>query len=389
MSDALVSIEVVTSPSQIGATWLQQEKLSTHMSKFPHHSASRSSWRGQHDRVFVRIRTDDGHVGVGATRGTASALVIVEHLAILLRGRRLSEHADLYAELAASQLTYGWSGVGAASLSAVDLALWDLRATTEDRPLSALLADGRPVRTSLPCYTTVHPEHLPDLTGFAGVKIAARFGPDDGSNAARKVARDIVRVREQVSADTLVMIDTACSWTSDFVDSVLSELDEGQLDWLEDPLLPWDRAGYERIKARIAGWSRAPKLCLGNYSFSQLEAQQVLSEGVVDVLQPDLTWFGGLTAARELHANASARGVAFSPHYGAMHPWAVQFLAAIPDSELAEYIATSPSVIREDYPELPVPVLGRQPVPSVAGSAAALGSQVLDAGTTQKVSLLG
>lgn len=115
MSDILTSLEVLTSPSQIGSTWLQQEKLSTHMSGYPRHAASRSTWRGQHERVFVRIRTADGHVGVGATRGTAAVAVIVDHLAGLLRGRSLAEADQLYRELTASQLTYGWSGVGAAA----------------------------------------------------------------------------------------------------------------------------------------------------------------------------------------------------------------------------------------------------------------------------------
>ncbi|GAB2477019.1 L-lyxonate dehydratase [Promicromonospora xylanilytica] len=387
MSDTLAGLEVLTSPSQIGSTWLQQEKLSTHMSGYPRHAASRSSWRGQHERVFVRIRTADGRVGVGATRGTATVAVIVDHLAGLLRGRSLAEADQLYRELTASQLTYGWSGVGAAALSAIDLALWDLRAQHAGVALGALLSDGDPVRESLPCYVTVHPEHLDGLDGLDGVKIAARFGPDDGPGAARRVAQDVTRVRDAVAPGTLVMIDAACSWTAEFTDAVLGELTDGQLDWLEDPLLPWDARGYESIKKRVAGWSHAPRLCLGNYAFSALEAHQVLAEGVVDVIQPDLTWAGGLTAAREIHRDASARGVGFSPHYGAMHPWAVQLLATLPQAEPAEFVTTSGSGSREDYPGLPVPVHGRQTVPTGVGAAAALGPEVEQAARTQTVDL--
>lgn len=246
MSDTLISLEVLTSPSQIGSTWLQQEKLSTHMSGYPRHAGSRSTWRGQHERVFVRIRTADGLVGVGATRGTATVAVIVEHLAGLLRGRSLAE---------------------------------------------------------------------------------------------------------------------------------------------ADPLLPWDAHGYESIKKRVAGWSHAPRLRLGNYAFSALEARQILAEGVVDVIQPDLTWVGGLTAAREIHREASARGVGFSPHYGAMHPWAVQLLATLSRTELAEFVTTSGTGTREDYPDLPIPVHGRQTVPTGVGAAASLGSEIERAARTHTVDL--
>ncbi|HLS15096.1 MAG TPA: mandelate racemase/muconate lactonizing enzyme family protein [Beutenbergiaceae bacterium] len=387
MSQRLTSIEVLISPSQIGSTWLQQERLSTHMSKYPWHAASRSTWRGQHDRVFVRIHTDDGAVGVGATRGTSAAVIILEHLAGLLRGRELGEHEALYEELAASQLTYGWSGPAAAALSAIDLALWDLRATAEGVPLSRLLAGGQPVREQLPCYVTVHPERLSGAAGLAGVKLAARFGPEDGPDAPARVADDIASVREAVGPQTLVMIDSACSWTADFVDAMLSHLSDGQLDWLEDPLLPWDHTGYEAIKERVSGWAKAPKICLGNYAFSALEAQQVLTEGIVDVLQPDLTWVGGLTPALDLHQQAASRGVAFSPHYGAMHPWAVHLLAAIEQEELAEFVTTSTAAQRDDYPGLPLPHKGWQTVPPQSGAGADLSPDILTGAESQTIRL--
>lgn len=379
----LAQIEVITSPSQIGATWLQQERLSTHMSHLPHHRANRSSWRGQHDRVFVRLTSDDGHAGVGATRGTASAVVVLEHLASLMRGRDLADHASLYQEMAAAQLTYGWSGIGAAALSAVDLALWDLRANTESVPLSSLLAPNQPARTELDCYTTVHPENVGDTEGYAGVKIAARFGPMDGPEGPKLAAADIQRVRDQVGPGPLVMVDTACSWTAPFVLEMLDELGDDTLDWLEDPLLPWDTTGYLQIRERLSQSTHRPKICLGNYAFSLQDGYQVIREGLVDVFQPDATWIGGLTAMLDLYGAASSRDITFSPHYGAMHPWTVHLMAALPEVGLAEFIRTSPEPVRDDYPDLLLPVRGRQPVPTMPGSGARLGADVLNIGTNQ------
>lgn len=367
--DTLVRMDVITLPSQIAHSWLQREQLATSMSRFPEHARSRSSWRGQHERVIVRLHTRDGQIGVGATRGSAAATVLTDHLRHLLKGRRVGDHETLYEELTGSQITYGPTGIAAAAVSAIDLALWDLRAQLADCALSTLLNPTTAPRTSLPCYTTIHPEEEDPVSGFGGVKLAARFGPYDGQDALDRQVDDVRRVRSRVETGTLVMIDAACGWDLPFTLQFLDRLGEQTVDWLEDPLPPSEREGYARLAERLDGSRSA--ICLGNYDFSEQDGLRTIADGHVDVYQPDVTWVGGLTAALRLWERARASKMTVAPHYGAMHPWSVHLMAAMEGASLAEYIpATLADGQRADFPDLPLPAKGAQPVPTEMGATA-------------------
>ncbi|HIZ35052.1 MAG TPA: hypothetical protein H9815_04690 [Candidatus Ruania gallistercoris] len=378
-ADALVRMDVVTLPSQIAHSWLQREQLATSMSRFRRHAKSRSSWRGQHERVILRLHTRDGRVGIGATRGSAAATVLTDHLAHLLQGRSADDHETLYEELVGSQLTYGPSGIGAAAVSAIDLALWDLRAQGAECSLARLLSPETTPGTSLPCYTTIHPEGTDPVSAFGGVKLAARFGPYDGPEGLDHQVEDIRRVQARVDTGTLVMIDAACGWDLDFTLSLLDRLGDQTVDWLEDPLLPSERDSYAHLAERLDGSPTA--ICLGNYDFSELDGLRTITDGHVDVYQPDVTWVGGLTAARRLWERASSAGMAVAPHYGAMHPWTVHLMAAMDDTALAEYI---PGALvdgdRGDFPALPLPEAGAQPVPAEQGASARVSESFLSEG---------
>lgn len=383
--DTLVRMDVITLPSQIAHSWLQREQLATSMSRFSAHARSRSSWRGQHERVIVRLHTRDGQIGVGATRGSAAATVLTDHLCHLLKGRRVGDHETLYEELTGSQITYGLTGIAAAAVSAIDLALWDLRAQLADCALSTLLSPTTAPRASLPCYTTIHPEEEDPVSGFGGVKLAARFGPYDGRDAIKRQVDDLRRVQARVETGTLVMIDAACGWDLPFALEFLDRLGDETVDWLEDPLPPSERAGYEHLAERLDGSRSA--LCLGNYDFSEQDGLRTIADGYADVYQPDITWVGGLTAALRLWKSARASKMTVAPHYGAMHPWSIHLMAAMEGASLAEYI---PGALddgrRADFPDVPLPAVGAQPVPTEPGATARVAQEFL-AALTASVSL--
>jgi L-alanine-DL-glutamate epimerase-like enolase superfamily enzyme len=260
---------------------------------------------------LVRLTTEDGAVGWGEsiTQWPEASLAteqIINGLAPLLIGRSVHDHAELWRAMIDHTWWYGWrGGIAAYAVAALDLALWDARGKAVDMPVLELITGGAaPAHDRLPAIASAHAFHaeIDDLaadltdwvgTGLHGVKIG--FGKKGRSELGVDHDRDVAFVaaaRKAIGDDAALIIDLGVKvyWDADTAIARARAFEPYRLDWLEEPLGPWDPAGYRRLRDAVP-----IRLGFGEREWDERGYAEVLATGCVDVVGVDPARTYGLT----------------------------------------------------------------------------------------------
>lgn len=347
----IASVECAVRPFSRG-TWLDEEKIASPMSVFPRFAESRSLWRGPGaDLVTVLVRTGEhGLYGVGQTRGGAVVETLIrDQFAPMLMGSDPAEISMRAEELRRAAGPFARGGVASLAVSAVELALWDLAARAAGQPLVRVLGGSADV--ALPTYVTCRrPEQLDTvgeqvLQSLVAVKVGVPYGPVDGAEGLQGTLDLLHAFRERVPDTVPLAVDCFMGWSEAYTVEFATRAEPLNLAWVEEPLPPEDVDGYARLRGRLG----AVRLAAGEHLFGLGEGLRYLDAGAVDIIQPDVTWCGGIRTAATLAAVAQERGVLFAPHAGGIQPWATHLLAASGPDVLAEVLLGL-----QDSPALPV-----------------------------------
>lgn len=347
----ITSVECAVRPFSSG-TWLDEERIASPMSVFPRFAASRSSWRGPGaDLVTVLVRTDhEGLYGVGQTRGgSVVEAVIRDQFAPMLDGSDPSEITTRAEELRRAAGPFARGGVASLAVSAVELALWDLEARAAGQPLARVL--GGSAAVALPTYVTCRrPEQLDaigkqELESLVAVKVGVPYGPADGAEGLQGTLDLLRAFRERIPDTVPLAVDCFMGWNEGYTLNFATQAESLNIGWIEEPFPPEDVAGYARLRGRLG----PVRLAAGEHLFGLAEGLRYLDADAVDIIQPDVTWCGGIRVAATLAALAQERGMLFAPHAGGIQPWATHLLAASGPDVLAEVLLGL-----GDAPALPV-----------------------------------
>ena len=268
--------------------------------------------------VFVRAEDEDGVVGWGevwsnfpSTGAEHRARLVNEVLAPAVIGRELDGPAQAFETLtqgtAVLALQCGEPGPFAQTIAGVDLALWDLHARRHKQPLWRWLG-GRSGK--IKAYASGINPGGARQTAEAAVKCGHRamklkVGFDTATDLANLAALRIV------VGDGMLAADANQGWSIDQALEIVPRFGEFGLRWLEEPL----RADRPRQEWRRLRASADMPLAAGENIASREGFEQVLSEDVLDVVQPDIAKWGGLTICGGLANDILKAGKTFCPHY--------------------------------------------------------------------------
>lgn len=281
---------------------------------------------GSYDTCVVRVHTDAGITGISETDslpGVIKAIVAARPshtgargLRELLVGQDPEDIEALWQRMYDATSYYGRRGVVIHAISAVDIALWDLKGKAEGKTVADLL--GVPRRDRVLAYGTVYPlGKTPDEVrknidrglqrGLKAIKIVA--DPHWHEDVAR--TETLIRTaREHVGQDIRLMCDAATAWTkAEEGLEILPILKDCDFAWLEAPLPVDDIEGHARFAGHgipITGGDLGLTTCH--------EYRQILDVGKVDIAQPDITMLGGLTEFRRLCDLVRSRKRRVVPH---------------------------------------------------------------------------
>ena len=339
----LYTVDASTSSYGPKATWGNAPPapgtVSAHpMSIFPEFKYSAVDlWRGQaaYAPFVVEIETDAGVSGFAVNHGGGeiSCRIVDEHFRRFIEGRSPFQTNLIWEQMYRAQLPTSQGGLAYMAMSAVDLALWDLKAKLHERPVFDLI--GGRTRDAIPCYVTTFPTIMDRMAGkgFKGVKIATPWGPADGREGIDEIEKMIARARDLFGSTTALMLECYMSWTTDFTVKVAERLRAYEIEWIEDPLLAdATDASNRELRRQI----KPIQLAVGNLMWGNSRFASLINEGAVDVVQPELQWAGGLTEVLRIAALARGRGIPIIPHTAGAYSY--QFTMAHVDAPMAEYI---------------------------------------------------
>ncbi len=302
--------------------------------------------------LWVRVRAENGMSGFGATQfaGPVAALVR-DHLGPALIGEdclATDRLADLMFRLTKP---YGSAGIASCAVSAIDLALWDLRGRIAGEPVYRLLG-GAPRR--LPCYATTNDVDWAVELGFEAFKVTLSYGPEAGAEGLDRNEAFIAECRETIGDERELFIDCWMSLDVDYAVRLSERLYPYQPAWLEECLLPEDLDGHVALRRRLP----TQTLATGEHWYSHFPFQWAASRRVVDVLQPDIQWCGGLSAVTRIATIADSAGLATMPHLAGTTAFGQHASVGIATIQRAEYrIGSEPGIPLERAARAPGAVL--------------------------------
>lgn len=266
--------------------------------------ANAQVWSRTRSAGVVEILTDAGHTGWGEGLSVGDAGPLRAQLA----GRDPFDVEVIWRDLYAQ----GWGDV--ATLSAVDIALWDLMGKALDLPIHRLL--GGAFRDRVPAYASglfwkdrSDPEGaLADEArgyadaGFPAVKMKIGFGADTD-------VRRVAAVRKAVGDDVQLAVDANCGYSVGDAIDVGRRIAAHDLLWYEEPVPTDEVAGYREIRRSLGLRVAGGEMLRARWAFRDL-----LQNRALDIVQPDISVAGGFTECRKIAAVASANRVRVLPH---------------------------------------------------------------------------
>ena len=286
--------------------------------------------------ITVRVRDDAGRQGLGYTYtvgagGAAIAALIGRDLEPALLDQDETRIEQLWQRMWWRLHYVGRGGLAQHAISAVDIALWDLKACRHDTPLWRLLGGHDP---AVPAYAGGIDLQFPLdrllrqtednlANGFRAIKM--KVGRD-------KLGEDLDRVaamRELLGPDTPLMVDANMRWSADQAIRASRALAEHAVYWLEEPTIPDDVAGH----ARIATQGPLP-IATGENLHTLYEFRQMIVAGGISFPEPDVSNCGGITVWLKVAHLAQAHNLPVTSH--GVHDLHVHLLAAVANSSYLE-----------------------------------------------------
>jgi L-rhamnonate dehydratase len=333
MTETLKITDVHTYPLRFSGDSSNAFPVTCPMSVYPEYRASRLSWRDDFGPLLIRISTNAGIEGIGYTSmgGVACALTIELHLKRLLLGENPLRTERINDILIRSTYHQGRDGFLMHAISAIDLALWDIRGQHANMPVYALL--GGTLRDSTPCYMTGYDTGKVKESRFAGIKLPLKYGPASGHWGLDQNVQDVARVREALGKEPFIMLDCWMGLDVPYTIALTKALRDYHVLWLEEPLVAGDIEGYRQLRRAVGSelW-----ITCGEHETLTRGAAPFFKERLVDVWQADVTWAGGITSMQKIAAMAQDAGIAIIPHYSYI-PWAAHFVMACPASPMIEW----------------------------------------------------
>jgi len=315
--------------------WLVDSLIANPMSGYKQYKDKRSSWGiGVLGSIVVEIESEDGTIGVASgTGGVPAAWLIKHHFSRFLHGQDARNINLIWDQMYRASLPYGRKGVTIMAISAVDLALWDLIGKIRGEPVYHMI--GGLSRDSVDFYCTGPDAKAIKDMGFWGAKVPLPHGPGDRSDGLAKNVQFLADHRESVGPDYPLMVDCYMSLTVSYAIELAEACKALDIAWWEEVLSPEDVEGYRRIRQAHP----ALKWTTGEHEYTRYGFRPLIEERLIDVLQPDVMWVGGLTETLRIAAHASTLDIPVIPHGSG--PYSYHFIASQTATALCEYVASS------------------------------------------------
>jgi galactonate dehydratase len=302
---------------------------------------SKASYWGEF--LFVEVTTDEGVTGWGEITTTTkianrALTAMLRQISKMMVGEDPAQIERLWHKLFRSFTYMGSRGAAVECLSAIDIALWDIRGKVLGKPIYELL--GGPVRADIPLYT--HPDQrkftskeavvaeIRDIVksghtalkfdpfpqqglSVDGIAREQRDGYLDGSMTRkdeRAAAELTALIRETTGPDIEILIDAHGRFDVPTAIRLCRSLEEaGNIDWFEEPCPPESFNALKQVREKVNA-----AISWGERGHTKWDFVPILENKLADYIMPDVTWTGGITELKKISALCEAYFIPVSPH---------------------------------------------------------------------------
>ncbi|RUX07862.1 MULTISPECIES: galactonate dehydratase [unclassified Mesorhizobium] len=270
--------------------------------------------------LFLKIETDAGVTGWGEPVVEGRALTVeaaVKELGDYLIGKDPRLIEDHWTVMHRGGF-YRGGPILMSAIAGIDQALWDIKGKALGVPVHELL--GGRLRDTIKVYSWIGGDRPAEVAAGAKEVVARGFlalkmnGTEelqivDSHDRIDAAIERVAMVREAVGPNIGIAVDFHGRVHRPMARILVKELEPYRLMFIEEPVLSENR---EALK-EIAALGSTP-IALGERLYSRWDFKSVFEEGVVDIIQPDLSHAGGITECRKIAAMAEAYDVAVAPH---------------------------------------------------------------------------
>lgn len=262
--------------------------------------------------IVCEIHAAD-QIGLGYTYGSQATAFVANHLAeTCLLQKAAVDIPGIHAAMLAQVRNDGSRGIASMAISALDVALWDLKAKLLKCSVADLLGAAS---TSVTAYgsggfTTYNNQQLiSQLSGWIadGLKaVKMKIGAEPDEDVARVRA-----AREAIGSSTKLFVDANGAFDSRHAIGFAKRVEEFDVSWFEEPVSSDDLDGLRRVRDHVP---HAMEIAAGEYGYDSLYFRRMLEAQAVDVIQLDATRCKGFTGFLDAAAVAVAFGYPISAH---------------------------------------------------------------------------
>jgi D-galactarolactone cycloisomerase len=275
-----------------------------------------SQWRYSERCIcLVKITDNNGNYGWGEGYGPATVLEAgIKLLKPLLIGENPLNNEVIWSKMYRKTLDYARKGVLVASISAIDIAIMDLKGKTLGLPVSSLIGGAQRKKVE-PYATGMYFSDLKNPSknyqkeaekyinmGFKAIKMKVGLG-------VKQDFHNVKLMREIIGNDIMLMIDSNHAYNYNEALSLAKKVEQFDISWFEEPLSPEYYEQYAELRKNtiipIAG---------GECEYLRFGFLQLLKSKSLDILQPDICSCGGITEAKRIAALATSYGIPIVPH---------------------------------------------------------------------------
>lgn len=319
--------------------------------------------------TIVRVITEDGLEGFGVTYhevgGEATKLLIEKNIAPRIIGRDPFETEVIWADMFQYLRGVGRKGLMFCALSAVDIALWDLKGKITNLPLYRLFGGNK---KEVPVYgsggwTSYSDEELveemKELVSRGYQMIKFKVGFNGGNSPSRDVER-VRKVREAVGPGIGIMLDANNCWDAAAGARFANRVKDYDIMFLEEPVFADDIPGLKKFKM-----STDLPLATGEHEYTKYGVRDLVINQAADIVQLDGTRAGGFTEMLKVAAVTQAWNLKFAPH--AMENIHIHLVSACTNALFLERLLLFEEITRDIYVDAPEPVSGMMTIPDKPG----------------------
>ncbi|HYU20370.1 MAG TPA: mandelate racemase/muconate lactonizing enzyme family protein [Chloroflexota bacterium] len=306
--------------------------------------------------LFVHVKTDEGYEGLGVG-GQAGTRDLIEHtLKELLVGQDPLSHEKLWDDMFWRVRGFGRKGLAFCAISAIDIALWDLKAKVFGVPLHRLLG---PYTESVPIYGSGgwtsfdEAELVREQVGYVErgiprvkMKVAKDFGRSESEDVRRLAA-----VRKAVGDDVEIYVDANNGYYAKQAIYMARRFQDYAVGWFEEPVLADDISGLAAIARAID-----IPVASGEHEYTKYGFKELIAQGGADIVQPDVGRVGGVTEWLKVAHLAHAFNLPVAPH--AVQLVHLHLACCTPNLKVVEYLGVAEEADRVWYTQFPEPKNG-------------------------------